>query len=176
MVEYLDIVDENGKPTGVSKSRSEIHSGNYRHNTVHVYIFHKTQSGMEFLVHLRSKTKDHSPNKWDTRFGGHVKSGDTVEQAVLGELREEVGLDTSLGDFIIGFTAEHDWPNNHERNSIYYYQFDGDTSSLKFNDGEVQEVKWLSEKDILVSLKDDSAWTGGVEGFKAVLADLNDKL
>ena len=176
MTEYIDVVNKDGTPTGDTKTRVEIHSGSYWHNVVHVYIFRKKGVGLEFLVHLRSKDKDSNPDKWDARSGGHVKAGETIEDTVITELKEEIGMSVEYKDMIHGFVKSYDWPNNYERISVYYYPFDGDISSLKFNDGEVQEAKWMAMEDILIELQDSTKWSGGVKGFQEAVEDLKKKI
>jgi hypothetical protein len=38
MMEYLDIVDENGNPTGEKVERAYAHKNGIRHRTAHVWI------------------------------------------------------------------------------------------------------------------------------------------
>lgn len=77
--EYLDVFDENNQPTGEILSRRQVHEEGLWRRTVHIYLFRKGATGLEFLLHLRSKLKESSPGLWDTRFGGHIKAGATVE-------------------------------------------------------------------------------------------------
>jgi len=73
--EYLEIVNENNDLISRVEPRSFVHSTGLWYRTVHIYFFRKSNKKIEFLVHLRAKTKDLNPNKWDARFGGHIKSG-----------------------------------------------------------------------------------------------------
>lgn len=177
MEEYFDIVDENGIPTGEIKSRREAHSKGLWHRTVHIYVFRKSSERIEFLVHLRSKRKDLNLNKWDTRFGGHLKAGETVEDAVEGELQDEIGLTADPANLISGGVGKSDQFPNREFVNTFYYNFKNDISTLKFNDGEVQEIKWLSSSEILKSMADKpNIWTGSDNGFSKILSTLKSKL
>ena len=42
-MELLDIVDENGKPTGETVERKTAHSEGIRHRTAHVWIVRKSE-------------------------------------------------------------------------------------------------------------------------------------
>lgn len=44
-MEWLDIVDENGEPTGVVKERSEVHRDGDLHRTAHVWIVRDNAEG-----------------------------------------------------------------------------------------------------------------------------------
>lgn len=169
MEEYLDIVDENNVTTGDKKLRSLVHKDGYWHRTVHIYYFMKKNNKYYFLVHLRSREKDLCPNMWDTRFGGHLKSGQDVKHTVMSELDEEIGLKADINNFIQGqILKRDDFPNN-EFSYVYYYQGSEDISRLKFTDNEVQEVKWLSAQNIIEGIKNNSNdWAPSLEGFENI--------
>lgn len=85
----FDIVDESGRIIG-SALRRECHGNpELLHRVIHVLI---TNSKGEFLLQKRSPDKDIQPGKWDTSVGGHLDPGETVLDAALRELEEEVGL------------------------------------------------------------------------------------
>ena len=158
--ELFDIVDENNKPTGEIIPRHIAHATGEWHRTVHVYLY-RYNPDLQLLVHLRSKSKDLCPNTWDTRFGGHLKAGETVEDCVANELNEEIGLkleqaNLTQGGIFIG--AEYP---NREFSYQFYYHFAGDNSSLIFNDGEVQDVRWLTLAEIQNEMKlYPNKWSG----------------
>lgn len=174
--EYFDIVDENNKPTGKKELRSKAHTAGLWHRTVHIYFFRQSESGLDFLAHLRAKHLDLHPNCWDTRFGGHLKAGETVEEAVVGEIKDETGLDIELSYLIKGEVYRRNKFPNREFTNVFYYQFNDDISSLCFEDDEVQEVKWMTVDEILDSMKDGpDKWSGRSENFKEVVRFLKNK-
>ena len=139
--ELLDIVDENNKLTGESAPRSKIHSEGIWHRTVHIYLFRKNNDNVDFLVHLRSPLKDLHPNCWDTRFGGHIKSGVSLEEGLKSELSEELGLNADDYKLIEGKWHKRDKFPNCEFTKTYFLEYKGNLEDLKFDDGEVQKVK-----------------------------------
>jgi len=176
-MEYLDIVDENNVLTGEKKLRSEMHSQGVWHRTVHIYLFKIVANEIYFLVHLRAKDKDLDPNCWDTRFGGHIKSGGSIEDGIKSELMEEVGLDLQQSSLIQGEVYKKDHYPNREFTHSFYYRFDGDISTLKFNDGEVQEIKWMKVSDISESMENNpNIWSGGKNSLIQVLRVLKMKI
>lgn len=177
MQEYLDIVDKNNVLTGEKKLRSEIHSQGLWHRTVHIYLFKIIENDVYFLVHLRAKNKDLHPNCWDTRFGGHIKSGGSIEDGIKSELMEEVGLELEQSSLIQGEVYKRDHNPNREFTHSFYYRFDGDIATLKFNDGEVQKIKWMESEDIIKSMTEEpEIWSGGMKGFVEILKVLKNKL
>lgn len=164
--EYLDIVDENNNSLNIKKLRSEVHGKGLWHRTVHIYIFNNKK---QFLVHLRSKNKDLNPNKWDTRFGGHIKSGENIKKAVIDELKEEIGLEVKISSLTKGPVFKRDKGVNKEFTNTYYYRYNNDLNKLIFNDGEVQKVKWMDATNIINSISNnEEEWAAGVKNFKKV--------
>ncbi len=174
--EYLDIVDESNTLTGKKELRSVVHATGLWHRTVHVYLFRNTKSGIDFLIHLRSKFKDGAPNCWDTRFGGHIKSGEDVERGCVNEIKEELGLDIIFSDLIEGEWRRSDSYPNCEFSKSYYLKYDNPVEELSFNDGEVQEVKWLSESGIIDSMEKERNWAASREGFEIISQFLRTQL
>ena len=91
--ELFPLVDETGKVIG-SAHRSEVH-GNpaLLHPVVHCLV---VRDNGDLLLQLRCMDKDVQPGRWDTSVGGHVGWGESIEQALERELREEIGLEAAL--------------------------------------------------------------------------------
>ena len=88
--EYTDLYDENKNLTGEKLFRKKgtkliVPKGRY---SVVVLAFIENSKG-EFLFQMTSKRKK---NVWATT-GGHVKSGQTSKEAIIEEIKEELGID-----------------------------------------------------------------------------------
>lgn len=92
--EILDIVDgETDEVTGQAP-RSLCHGHpELVHRVVHVLVFHPDG---RLLLQKRAATRQVQPGKWDMSVGGHLSAGESYEQAVLREMREELGIAVSL--------------------------------------------------------------------------------
>ena len=53
MAEYLDIVDENGIPTGETVERETAHAKGIRHRTVHLWLVRKKDGKLQVLLQRR---------------------------------------------------------------------------------------------------------------------------
>ncbi len=99
-MEYIDVLDENGLPTGRTASRQEVHQKGLWHRAILVAIVDKNN---RVLIQQRSANKEKYPNKWDISVAGHVSSGYDSLNAVYAEVMEEIGTqipsDIDLSDF-----------------------------------------------------------------------------
>lgn len=89
MEEHLDILDRHGNPLGESHPKSLVHQRGFYHNTVHIWFY--TNQG-EILLAQRSYKKSICPGLWDVSVAGHVDAGETMEEAAIREVSEEIGL------------------------------------------------------------------------------------
>ncbi|MBN1350739.1 NUDIX domain-containing protein [candidate division KSB1 bacterium] len=87
--EWFDIVTPEGKVTGKAP-RTICHGNpNLLHPVVHLHVFN---SQRDLWLQKRAKDKQIAPDLWDTSVGGHVFSGEKIEDALLREMREELGI------------------------------------------------------------------------------------
>ena len=98
MPEMLDIVDENGVPTGRSVPRTVAHAEGLRHRTSHVWIVRRKAGRVQVLLQMRCAAKDSYPGCYDISSAGHIPAGDEFVGSALRELREELGVDARAED------------------------------------------------------------------------------
>ena len=101
--EWFPLVDEKGETIGKA-TRKECHNGSKMlHPVVHLHIFNKAG---DLYLQKRSINKDIQPGKWDTAVGGHIDYGETVEEALRREVREELGITAFTPQFITRYVFE----------------------------------------------------------------------
>ena len=64
MAEILDIVDEQGRPTGQTVPRAVAHAEGIRHRTSHVWILRRHAGRVEVLLQMRCQAKDSFPGSF----------------------------------------------------------------------------------------------------------------
>jgi isopentenyldiphosphate isomerase len=101
-MEMIDVVNDNDEIIGVA-SKKDIYDKLLTHRISHVLIF---DDEGRMLLQLRGNVK--FPYHWSTSVGGHIKSGETCEDAALREMKEEAGVDVSL-EFLFKDTFVHDY-------------------------------------------------------------------
>lgn len=167
-IELLDIIDENGAPLNITKPRTEAHKDGDWHQVAHIYVLNNKD---EFLTHLRAPFKDLHPNCWDSRFGGHVRAGQSADETAIRELEEEIGIKAKIEELIKGRIYKHDGGTNKEFINVYYFKL-RQNDSIKFNDKEVVEVKWMAVPEILKSAKDNpDKWATRVSTVEKIYED-----
>lgn len=119
--EIFPLVDESGRVIG-SATRGECHSGTkLLHPVVHLHVFN---SNGDVYLQKRPEWKDIQPGKWDTAVGGHIDYGETPEDALLREVREELGIT----DFKPQLIDKYVFESQRERELVYVHRtiYDGE--------------------------------------------------
>lgn len=147
--EIFPLVDEEGKVTGRA-TRGECHNGSMLlHPVVHLHVFN---SRGEIYLQRRPDWKDIQPGKWDTAVGGHIDYGETPEEALRREVREELGITHFKPVFIGRYVFES--PRERELVYVHSTTYDGEIhpSTEELDGGRfwtVQEIADAMGKDIL---------------------------
>ncbi len=155
MEEYIEILTKEGKETGKSASKSEIHKRGFYHNTAHVWFY--TVDG-KILLQQRAATKLICPLLWDVSVAGHVDAGETIEQAALREIQEEIGLtilekDLKIIDVFECFQTYTFGIVDNEFHHTFISELKVDVAELKPQQDEVEALKLITIEDFKNKLK-----------------------
>src|SRR3954469_2867720 len=89
--ELFDLYTSEGEPLGRTKARALVHRDGDWHRSVHVWVVLQSAAGPCVLFQRRSTAKDTWPGVLDVAVAGHLRAGETVDDA-LREAEEEIGL------------------------------------------------------------------------------------
>lgn len=155
-LELLDVVDENGNPTGVARERTLVHLNGDFHRTCHVWAVRRSQGGRwEVLLQKRSSRKETYPGCYDCSAAGHVKAGGRCREAAVRELEEELGIragEDELEEFgEIRENSEHRHEGvllkERELITLYLYLIPDQEPSVTLQEEEVESVLWVDLED-----------------------------
>lgn len=157
-MELLDVLDEEGNLTGNKEDKDIIHEKGLWHREVCVLI--RNRKG-EYLIQKRAATKKQAPNKWGMT-AGHVDAGEDFEEAMIREIREELGIEvaleelTPLATFKEAFENETTTNNNYTR--YYFYETNRKIEDYTICLEELSELKYITieEMEEAVEKKDEN--------------------
>lgn len=160
-MEYFDIYNENGTPTGEKVERTRAHEKGLLHAAVHIYIYRIKNGRYEILLQKRANNKDSFPSCWDTSCAGHVSSGDNFETTALKELSEELGIQIDYSALTHAFDQLVEKINvfysktfiDREYNKVYLLHYDVPETSLTFQKEEISALKWMDCDSLLSELE-----------------------
>ena len=140
--EWLPLVDPGGCTIGKAR-RSDVHGNpGLLHPVVHCLV---VNSRAELLLQLRSLTKDVQPGRWDTSVGGHVGYGERIEDSLIREIHEELGIfpDTEQIRFLHKYVMTN--PIESELVHTYVLEHEGPFVPEPL---EIDELRFWSVSDI----------------------------
>lgn len=141
-MELLDIVDEKGNYTGEVVERSVADKLNLLHYEV---IFIPVNDKKQILLQKRSKNKKYYPDKL-AFCSGLVISKETLEDAVIRESKEELGIIVDKNDLKI-------LEENVNMTRFYYFYCNKKESEFKIQKSELSDIKWYDILDVIKMVK-----------------------
>lgn len=133
-MENVILVDLNDNQTGVME-KLLAHEQGLLHRAFSVFIFN---SSGELLLQQRAKDKYHSGLLWTNTCCSHPREGETIQQAALRRLNEEMGISVEL-KIVHSFIYKAELDNNlteYEYDHILIGIFDGEP---EINSNEVND-------------------------------------
>ena len=149
-MELIEIVDKHGNFTGQIMDKEEAHDKNLLHNEVAIFIINDKK---QVLLEKRSPNKRFNPNKY-ALCAGHVDAYESLEEAALREIKEEVGLDISKND-LIPFGEKETTIRDSNSHITYFYYTKSNKSETDFTiqKEELSEVKWFDIDKVIKMIK-----------------------
>ncbi|MFS8606619.1 MAG: isopentenyl-diphosphate Delta-isomerase [Gammaproteobacteria bacterium] len=137
--EALILVDELDREIG-SKSKAECHVGNgVLHRAFSIFVFNGND---ELLLQKRAATKPLWPNYWSNTCCSHPRYGESMEQAVIRRLEQELGFTCPL-EFLYKFKYHAQYGSigaEHEYCWVYHGRYDG---PVDVNVSEIADWRWI---------------------------------
>ena len=146
-MEFWDIYDENKQLTGRTMKRNDwcLKEGEY-HLTVLGVI---ARPDGTFLITKRVMTKAWAPGWWEVS-GGGVQAGESSEESVRREVKEETGLDVRNAEGGYAFTYKRVNPDEGDNYFVDVYRFvmDIDEKDVSFQEAEIDGHMFATREQI----------------------------
>jgi len=147
--ELFPLIDEQGNVVGQA-IRKYCHGGSMAlHPVVHLHVMDR--KGRLYLQ-KRSMKKDIAPGRWDTSVGGHVDWGESLEEAVVREAREELGLQIEAHE--CAYLFQYIWQSARERELVTAFSIILDIEPEPDHD-EVDEGRFFTFDELKEKLSKD---------------------
>ena len=144
--ELVDVLDENGNATGISKSILEVHKNGSWHQASHVWVFN---SEGEIILQKRAEKGMYFSGLWDISAAGQTSKGEHPDETAVRELYEEIGIKVDFKKLKkikvrkVSMNVPKKNYYNNEFDHIYLYRFNGDISELELQKREVDHIKFM---------------------------------
>ena len=163
-MEYFDIVDENGIPTGETVEREKAHERGIRHRTAHVWIVRKVDGRTQILLQKRCRIKDSWPGCYDISSAGHIPAGVDFVPSALRELREELGVEVAPEQLLLCGNRHihedrvfHGHPfHDRQYSRVFALILDREESELTPQPEEIESVRWMDLDECIRSVSRNS--------------------
>lgn len=163
-MELLDIVDENGVPTGETVERGEAHRTGARHRTSHLWLLRRRGGRVELLLQKRSRQKDSYPGCYDISSAGHIPAGVDFVPSALRELKEELGLEARPEELILCGVRRFEYRDtfhgrpfhDNQVSRVYALWRDVAPEELRLQAEEVESVRWMEYEACLRAVRENA--------------------
>jgi len=152
--EYLILVDEKDNPIGIEeKVKCHLPNG-ILHRAFTALLFDKNG---RLVLTRRAKEKMLWPNDWDGTVASHPRESETYVSSGERRMPEELGIQCKL-DYLFKFEYHVPYKDVGSENEICgtLIGIVDDSSQFKKIEGEIDEIKWISPKELLSELNTNS--------------------
>lgn len=176
--ELLEIYDADGNPTGRALARGPVHLEGHWHLAFFCWVARPGAHGrgVEVLLQHRAARKDVWPLRFDASAAGHVRFGESLEEAAR-EVREELGIAVELADLVP--LGRHRQQRHHanglidrEHHALHLLTPGPPDGAYAPDAREVAGLAWI-DADELLALAEGRAASAGVR-YRAVDAPPDD--
>ncbi len=142
------IVDQSDKEIGVKDITETTTEDIYRVSALWI-----TNSQGEVLLARRHRNKKKHPNMWGPAVAGTVEQGESYEQNIIKETKEEIGLEDVA--FVIGPKTETTGEFHHFT-QWFTLQIDKEAKDFVIQEDEVEEVQWFKVGELKKKMQESS--------------------
>lgn len=114
--------------------------------TACAFIHQKVDGVEKVFLPKRADTKKFLPGKYEIP-GGHIDYGEDIHEGLRREVREELGVEITLGDPFAVFTYTNEIKGSHSIEVVYFAQIVGDPEAITINPDDHSSCGWFTESE-----------------------------
>ena len=148
--EFVILVDEKDNPIG-SEEKVKCHLPDGKLHRAFTALLFDVEGRL--VLTRRAKEKMLWPNDWDGTFASHPRESETYVSSGERRMPEELGISGKL-DYLHKFEYHVSYKNIGSENEICgtLIGIIDKSTKLKKMEGEIDEIKWISAKELLLEL------------------------
>ena len=163
-LELLDVVDENGTPTGEVVPRETAHAEGIRHRTSHVWLVRYRGGRSQILLQKRCENKDSWPGCYDISSAGHIPAGMDFIPSAIRELREELGVEAAPEELLLcgnrhicSDSEFHGHPfRDRQYSRVFALRRDLEEGDFVLQKEEIDAVRWMDLEECIQAVKQNT--------------------
>ena len=163
-MEFFDVVDDLGNPTGVTVDRERAHAEGIPHRTAHVWIVRRKNDKVQILLQKRCENKDSFPGCYDISSAGHIPAGVGYIDSAIRELKEELGVDIRPEALVycgvknIVFDSVFHDKEFHDKqiSKVFMLWLDMEEDEFSIQKEEIDEVRWMDFQECKIAVKENT--------------------
>ena len=141
------------------------------HNT-NIVVVALLRRGNTLFIAKRADSKQTWPGRYEL-IGGHVDPGETLEDALRREVREEIGVEATVGQIVGAFTYESE--DTFKVEICYLCELADASAEPVINPEDHSEGQWIDSSQLALFGKEDEEADMLVKAFEIIDATLSQK-
>lgn len=114
----------------------------------------------------RAASKDFLPNKYELP-GGHIEVGETLQEGLQREFREEFGANITVGECFHAFVYENEVKQSQSVEIIFFATLADETEEIILKLEEHSEYAWIDRSQLdTYFASDDEEYKAIIKGFE----------
>lgn len=162
-MEYFDVYDHDRNYLNKQMARGDKLPENEYNTGIEVYIINDNK----ILMTQRSQEKSHA-GQWEVP-GGCCQAGETIDQTIKREMKEEINVTLTEADYKFLATEIY----HQQFVDIYLTNIKVDINQIKLQDEEVSAIKWVSKEELEIMIKEGKVVPSVLDRFLKIRHLLN---